>query len=182
MIYSRKGFSIALAATAAGAVAFAVYVIAAEKLIPSALAGDLEKADRVVVRKSERRLVLLREGRKIAEYGIALGGAPEGHKQKEGDERTPEGEYVIDWRNEKSGYYKSLHISYPNEADKARAKARGESPGGLIMIHGQKNRFGWLAPLTQRADWTDGCIAVTNREMEEIWRSVDDGTPIVIEP
>lgn len=173
---------IGIAACAAAGVGFGVYAVAAEGFLPGLLARDLGKTDRIVVRKKARKLMLYRGGDKLAEYGIALGGAPAGHKQKEGDERTPEGEYLIDWRNEKSGYYKSLHISYPNKTDKARAEARGESPGGLIMIHGQKNRFGWLAPLTQRADWTDGCIAVTNREMEEIWRSVDDGTPIVIEP
>lgn len=179
---SKNPLAIGIGVLAVAGLGVAAYAIASEDFLPGLLARDLRKADRMVVRKKMRKLALYREDDMLAEYAIALGAAPVGHKKKEGDERTPEGEYVIDWRNEKSGYYKSLHISYPNKEDEANARARGESPGGLIMIHGQKNRFGWLAPLTQRSDWTDGCIAVTNSEMEEIWRSVDDGTPILIEP
>ncbi|QQS43195.1 MAG: L,D-transpeptidase family protein [Acidobacteriota bacterium] len=157
-------------------------LVLTDHILPEIFASSLPKADRVVVRKSERSLVLYRGREVLREYGIALGDAPKGHKQQEGDERTPEGEYVLDWRNENSSFYKSIRVSYPNEQDKARAKERGVSPGGLIMIHGQRNYFGWLWPLTQRIDWTDGCIAVTNTEMEEIWRSVEVGTPITIEP
>ncbi|REJ79588.1 MAG: hypothetical protein DWQ47_01000 [Acidobacteria bacterium] len=167
--------------TAAGSAAV-LGLILTDHLLPEILASELPKADKVVVKKSERKLLLLKDGEVLGEYGISLGDAPVGHKRQEGDERTPEGEYVLDWRNEKSSFYKSIHVSYPNEEDKAAAAARGVSPGGLIMIHGQKNYFGWLWPLTQGTDWTDGCIAVTNREMEEIWRSVENGTSITIEP
>jgi murein L,D-transpeptidase YafK len=140
------------------------------------------QATRILVDKSERRLDLICEGRVFASFPIALGGAPEGHKQQEGDQRTPEGQYRIDWRNEKSGYHLSLHVSYPEAADIARAEAAGKEPGGMIMIHGQRNYVGWLAFLTQRFDWTDGCIAVTNADMDIIWNSVPNGTPIEITP
>ncbi|RKE85816.1 L,D-transpeptidase-like protein [Rhizobium sp. AG855] len=140
------------------------------------------QATHIRVDKSERRLDLIRDGRVFASFPVALGGAPDGHKQQEGDQRTPEGHYRIDWRNDKSGYHLSLHISYPNDADIARADAAGENPGGMIMIHGQRNYLGWLAYLTQRFDWTDGCIAVTNADMDIIWNSVPNGTPIEITP
>ena len=144
------------------------------------LAG--EKADAVVVIKSQSKLILTRHGRTISTYHVALGGNPKGHKQQRGDRRTPEGTYVLDYKKVDSAYYRSIHISYPNEADKKRASALGVHPGGSIMIHGQKNGFGHLAPITQRTNWTDGCIAVTNREMDEIWQAIDIGTPIAIKP
>ena len=141
-----------------------------------------DKADLVRVDKSERRLELLRKGTVLRSYRVALGNAPEGHKREEGDERTPEGRYVLDWRNPGSSFHKSIHISYPNAADRAAAKAAGRDPGGLIMIHGQPNGFGWWSWLLQLVDWTDGCIAVTDAEMDEIWTMVDNGTPIEITP
>ena len=141
-----------------------------------------DKADLVRVDKSERRLELLRKGTVLRSYSVALGNAPEGHKREEGDERTPEGRYVLDWRNPGSSFHKSIHISYPNAADRAAAKAAGRDPGGLIMIHGQPNGFGWWSWLLQLVDWTDGCIAVTDAEMDEIWTMVDNGTPIEITP
>ncbi len=107
---------------------------------------------------------------------IQLGGAPVGDKRFEGDQRTPEGLYEIDWRNPESAYYLSLHISYPNAGDHAYATARGRSPGGMIMIHGQPNGLRGRAP----GDWTDGCIAVSNEEMYALWQAVSDGTPIEI--
>ena len=134
------------------------------------------------VDKSDRRLELLRKGTVLRSYRVALGNAPEGHKREEGDERTPEGRYVLDWRNPGSSFHKSIHISYPNAADRAAAKAAGRDPGGLIMIHGQPNGFGWWSWLLQLVDWTDGCIAVTDAEMDEIWTMVDNGTPIEITP
>ncbi|MGH6808697.1 MAG: L,D-transpeptidase family protein, partial [Ensifer adhaerens] len=109
----------------------------------SALAGDL--ADRVVVHKEKRILQLYRSGEMLRQYAIALGGNPIGHKQREGDRRTPEGLYVLDWRNDKSGYHLSIHVSYPAPADVQAAAAKGVDPGGMIMIHGQPNYFGWLA-------------------------------------
>lgn len=180
---SRRAFFVKFAVAAVSAVvAIIAYAIASDRYLPGLLASDLPKADRIVVSKAEKKLRLYRGRSLLAEYSAAFGDNPVGHKRQEGDERTPEGEYIIDWRNEKSSYYKSLHISYPNEKDKADAKARNVSPGGMIMIHGQKNRFGWLAPITQNYDWTDGCIAVANTDMEEIWRSVENGTAISIEP
>ncbi|MEK1868533.1 MAG: L,D-transpeptidase family protein [Ensifer adhaerens] len=145
-------------------------------------AAAADSADRVVVHKERRLLQLLQGGQVIREYTVALGGNPIGHKRQEGDQRTPEGLYSLDWRNPGSGYYKSIHVSYPAPADVSAAAANGVDPGGMIMIHGQPNYFGWLAFLTQRFDWTNGCIAVTNAEMEEIWAMVPNNTPIEIKP
>lgn len=137
-------------------------------------------ADSVLVDKSDEKLYLLRDGEIIAEYSVAFGANPEGHKQQEGDERTPEGNYVLDYKKEDSAFYRAIHISYPNEADRQTAAANGVDPGGLIMIHGQRNYLGWLSFITQRFNWTDGCIAVTNSEMDEIWEAVPVNTPIEI--
>ena len=136
--------------------------------------------DKVFVDKSARVLQLLSDNKVIKTYHVALGGNPIGHKQKQGDQRTPNGAYKLDYKNEKSKYYRSIHVSYPNAADKARAKKLGVNPGGDIMIHGQKNGFGQLASITQRLDWTEGCIAVTNDEMDEIMAAVKVGTAIEI--
>ncbi|PLX99474.1 MAG: hypothetical protein C0622_10520 [Desulfuromonas sp.] len=138
--------------------------------------------DSVVVSKATRTMYLVKDGTPIKEYHIALGGNPQGHKQQEGDERTPEGMYLLDSKNSDSDFHKAIHISYPNAQDRARAKEMGVSPGGAIMIHGQKNGFGWLAGVTQRFDWTAGCIAVTNSDMNEIWDLIEPGTPIEIRP
>ena len=138
------------------------------------------RADFVRVDKSERTRVLFAQGEAIRNFtGIQFGDAPSGHKRFEGDERTPEGRYTIDYRNPDSAYHLSLHISYPDAADMAFAEARGRSPGGEIFIHGQPNRIpaGRLP-----GDWTDGCIALSNAEIEEVWAAVPDGTPIVIDP
>lgn len=140
------------------------------------------KADVVIVEKSKSRLLLLREGEIIKEYHVAFGANPIGHKQKEGDERTPEGKYVLDYKKSDSSFYKAIHVSYPNEEDIKRASLTGVSPGGQIMIHGQKNRFGWLSSITQLFNWTNGCIAIKNSEMDEIWNFIDIGTPIEIRP
>ncbi|MBD3729587.1 MAG: L,D-transpeptidase family protein [Sphingomonadales bacterium] len=137
-------------------------------------------ADLVRVDKSERTLSLYAGGRLLKTYtGIQLGDAPEGHKQFEGDEKTPEGRYTIDYRNPNSAYHLSLHISYPAAADSAFAAQAGQSPGGEIFVHGQPNG---LPAGRMPGDWTDGCIAVSNAEIEEIWAAVPDGTPIVIQP
>lgn len=140
------------------------------------------RADRVVVDKRARTLTLLADGRALKTYPVSLGGAPAGHKRREGDERTPEGRYVLDYRNPNSFAHLSLHVSYPDSADAARARAAGVPPGGMIMVHGIRNGLGWMGRLHRLVDWTDGCIAVTNGEMEEIWRAVPDGTPIEIRP
>ncbi len=138
--------------------------------------------DAVLINKSERSMYLLSNGEKIKQYRIALGGNPVGHKVKEGDKKTPEGNYILDYKKEDSAFYKAIHISYPNNQDIARAEELGVEPGGFIMIHGQRNGFGWMAALAQFFDWTQGCIAVTNSEMEEIWQLVKVGTPIEIKP
>lgn len=140
------------------------------------------KADAVLVLKSERTLLLLRGQQVLKRYEIALGQQPIGHKTQEGDERTPEGKYKLDFRNARSIAHRALHISYPNGADIAQAQARGVAPGGAVMIHGLPNRFGWLGRLHRLFDWTDGCIGVTNAEMDEIWQAVPVGTPIEIRP
>jgi murein L,D-transpeptidase YafK len=150
-------------------------------LLPLACFSTI-KADKVVVDKSHSRLFLKKEGRVLKEFHVVFGANPKGHKQQEGDERTPEGNYILDFKNSDSRFYKSIHISYPNEQDKARARAAGVSPGGLIMIHGQKNTLSLFASVAQNYNWTDGCIAVTNSEMDEIWNAVDEGTPIEILP
>jgi len=146
---------------------------------PPALSLEI---DYVLVTKSEKKIFLLSEGKVVKEYRIALGGNPKGHKQQEGDERTPEGKYTLDYKKNDSLFYKAIHISYPNKNDKEKAKNLGVSPGGLIMIHGQKNGLGWLSWIAQGFNWTDGCIAVTNKEMAEIWSLVRVGTEIKIQP
>ncbi len=138
--------------------------------------------DRVRVDKSERRMELVDNGTVVRTYTIALGGNPVGPKRREGDGRTPEGIYTLKGRNPQSAFHRSIRISYPDEADRAAAAARGENPGGDIMIHGQPNGWGWWGWLTQRFDWTNGCIAVTDAEMDEIWTLVPDGTAIEIIP
>jgi murein L,D-transpeptidase YafK len=144
--------------------------------------GNAVKADKILIEKAERRLTLLRQGQVMKTYRVALGPNPAGHKQEEGDGRTPEGKYRIDWRNPQSKFYLSLHISYPNETDKQRATERGVSPGGDIMIHGLPNGSGSLGSLHYLKDWTLGCIAVNNEEIEEIWDTVDDGIVVEIVP
>lgn len=130
---------------------------------------------RVIVNKGEREMFLLHHNRLLERYKVDLGFAPQGHKQFEGDGRTPEGEYHIDRRNPNSSFHLSLGISYPNEADIAYAKALGKSPGGDIFIHGEPNALAFISP-----DWTAGCISVKNREMEDVYAMVRDGTPITI--
>ena len=134
-----------------------------------------ERADAIHVYKAQRRMELLRDGKAIKRYRIVLGDAPVGHKRQQGDERTPEGAYRITYRNPGSRFHLSLRLSYPNGADRRQAMTRGVDPGGDIMIHGG-------TPPGYTQDWTDGCIAVTNAEIEEIWRLVPVGTPVRIDP
>jgi len=139
-------------------------------------------ADKILIEKKERRLTLISKGKVLKTYQIALGGNPNGPKERHGDNKTPEGTYVIDSRNKNSRYHLSLHISYPNEKDKKRAKQLGVSPGGDIMIHGIKNGFSWAGDLHTEVDWTKGCIAVTDEEIEEIGRLAPNGTIVEIRP
>jgi murein L,D-transpeptidase YafK len=151
-------------------------------LAQAALIRHHEIADEVLVVKSERKLYLLKKGEVLREFNVSLGLMPIGHKQREGDYRTPEGRYVLESRNPSSDYFLSIKVSYPNAEDRARAKALGVDPGGQIMIHGlpnqprrdEKSYFGW--------DWTDGCIAVSNSDMIDIWLMTQDSTPIEIRP
>lgn len=144
--------------------------------------GSTDTIDYVLVKKSEKKMYLLSEGNTTKEYDVVFGANPKGHKQKQGDERTPEGKYILDFKKADSAFYKAIHVSYPNKRDIERAEAAGVDPGGDIMIHGQKNGFGWLSWISQWLNWTDGCIAVTNAEMDEIWELVKVGTPIEIQP
>lgn len=137
---------------------------------------DIGPVERVLVDKSDRRLYLMRGSEILAWAPVGLGRQPTGAKRQEGDRRTPEGDYMLDWRNPNSRYYRAIHISYPNEQDLARAFETGVNPGGAIFIHGTPD------PLLLERDWTTGCIAVSNRDMDLIWTLVPDGTPITIRP
>ena len=137
--------------------------------------------DQVKVDKSERKMYLLFQDKVITEYSIALGDKPKGHKRQEGDERTPEGNYTLDYIKEDSAYYRAMHISYPSRNDRENAKRQGIDPGGYIMIHGQKDMSGELSAFKKKYDWTDGCIAISNNEMDEFIALVSTGTPIYIQ-
>ncbi len=172
-----------LAALALGALAAVAYTKLMARIgsgTPPAMAATSEQADEIIVQKDAREMQLMRDGQVIARYDISLGASPKGHKREEGDEKTPEGTYAIDWRNQNSVAHLSLHISYPNPEDAAAAEARGTSPGGQIMIHGLPNGWGVFGRLHLLYDWTNGCVAVTNAQMREIWSLVPDGTPITI--
>lgn len=147
--------------------------------------AEIIDVDKVVVYKAQRELQLCEGDSVLARYKIALGQNVMGHKQREGDSRTPEGRYLLDWRNENSKYYLSIHISYPNAEDENRAEDLGVSPGGDIFIHGYPNGISrglWSRYWFLGKDWTDGCIAVSNEAMDVIWASVKMGTPIEIYP
>jgi murein L,D-transpeptidase YafK len=144
--------------------------------------GSMLMADKLLVRKSERRLYLLRDGQVLREYKVALGLNPQGHKQREGDYKTPEGQYKLIRRNPHSDFFLSMEISYPNSADLIRAQRQGVKPGGAIMLHGWPNVPRRTTDYYRSADWTDGCIAVTNADMVEIWLMTPLETPIEIVP
>jgi murein L,D-transpeptidase YafK len=136
----------------------------------------------VLVLKKEHKMQLLSGESVIKSYTVALGRGGLSPKHREGDHLTPEGLYQIDRRNKNSRFYRALHVSYPNEADRERARKLGVNPGGDIMIHGITNGLGWLGSMHRVIDWTNGCIAVTDAEMDEIWLLVPDGTPVEIRP
>jgi len=138
--------------------------------------------DRIVVEKSARKLSILDDGRRIKTYRIALGRKPAGAKQEEGDMKTPEGIYKIDGRNAQSSFHLALHISYPSDEDNKRAATIGISAGCDVMIHGIRNGFGWIGAFHRCKDWTAGCVALTDEEIEELWRVTPDGTTIEIRP
>lgn len=146
-------------------------------LLPAGVEADL-----VVVDKAKRQLLLYSDGQLLKSYRVSLGRVPVGAKEREGDKKTPEGQYLIDFRKPDSAYFRALHVSYPSAADIEKAGKMGVPPGDAIMIHGIRNGFGWLGRLHRLADWTAGCIAVTDREMAELWRAIPDGTPIELKP
>lgn len=149
---------------------------------PEEVSAALVKADKVVVIKSKRLLMLMKDGEILKAYKIALGKQPKGHKTNAGDRRTPEGNYILDSRNPESKFHRSIHISYPNKSDILNAQQHRVSPGGGIMIHGLPDDLESIGSVHRIWDWTDGCIAVTNSEIDEIWRLVPDRTPIEIKP
>ena len=136
--------------------------------------------DRILVEKGKRKMHVYQQGELLKTYDIALGPNPIGHKQVEGDGKTPEGVYRINDKNDRSAYYLNLGVSYPNQQDQAHADSLGQGPGGDIKIHGLKNGLGFLGRTHLRADWTAGCIAVTNEEIEELFRAVPVGAEIEI--
>jgi murein L,D-transpeptidase YafK len=141
-----------------------------------------KKAHRIVVEKSTRTMKLMLDGQILKTYKVALSTEPVGAKEREGDHKVPEGQYVIDSKNSHSRFHLALHISYPNAADREKARTLGVNPGGDIEIHGLGSKYGWVGSLHLQANWTDGCIAVTNSEIEEIWPLVPVGTPLEIRP
>lgn len=152
-------------------------------LVPGIIrAGEFPVADRVLIEKSARKLHLLRSGAVFRSFDIALGIVPVGDKRQEGDFKTPEGSYVLDMRNPSSDYFLSIRVSYPNADDVREARERGVNPGGSIMIHGQPNEPKYSEVFYRTQDWTNGCIAVSNSDMIDIWLMTDENTPIEIRP
>jgi murein L,D-transpeptidase YafK len=137
---------------------------------------------RIVILKSQRTLTLLRGSVVVKTYKVALGTNPVGAKTQQGDYKTPEGEYIVDFKVPNSMFYKALHISYPNAADRARAHALGVNPGGAVEIHGLGKKYGWVGAAHRLHDWTFGCIALTNEEIDELYAAVPVGTRVTIEP
>ena len=151
-------------------------------LVPVLSFASVQPVDHVVVYKSKGLMQLKRDGRVVKSYKVVFGDNPKGHKIRQGDERTPEGRYTLDWKNPHSRFYRSIHVSYPNARDRARAAKLGVNPGGDIMIHGIKPEWKGMEKYLSRMNWTDGCIAVNNREMDEIWALVKTPTTIDIYP
>ena len=185
-------FLLVLHSTVAGAMSVLPSIFAREA-IEAAQSGEEDPvtldyenliADKVLVKKAERRLYLLKDGKPFRSYQVSLGSSPVGHKERQGDGRTPEGVYTMTWRNSKSQFRKALHISYPNASDRLHAERLGVNPGGMIAIHGQPrpNAHRDLQELLSGDDWTQGCIAVSNLEIDEIWEFTREGTPIEIRP
>jgi murein L,D-transpeptidase YafK len=150
--------------------------------VPSLTAAGKPLADRVLIIKSTRTMTLLSGNTVLRTYKVALGTMPIGPKRIEGDHKTPEGIYTIDAKNPQSRFHLSLHISYPSAADREQARKLGDRPGGAIMIHGLGKQFAYLGALHRQVDWTDGCVAVTNAEIEEIWKLVPVGARVEIRP
>lgn len=163
--------------------AIQIFLVCCSILITSSVsyASADNKIDLVRVDKSKRRMYLIRQDVVVHEFRIALGARPKGHKLWEGDQRTPEGLYLLDFVIEHSSFYRSIHIDYPNQNDIEWANYKGINPGGDIKIHGIKNGDKRKPEYVQSFDWTNGCIAITNDEMDTLLSVVDPGTPILIE-
>jgi len=172
----RRAFALVIAAAV---LAGGVYIYAHHVWNPMPTGTTI---DRILVEKSARLLSIFRDGQKLKSYRVALGRNPVGSKEQEGDMKTPEGVYTIDSRNPQSAFHLALHVSYPSDEDNARAAQRGVNPGFDIMIHGIQNGGGWIGAFHRWHDWTAGCIAMTDEEIEELWRVTSDGTPIEIRP
>jgi murein L,D-transpeptidase YafK len=154
-------------------------------MLMSFVAGQVRptaKADLIVVQKSAHTLTLFQNGKPLKTYRVALGGQPIGPKERQGDHKTPEGDYRVDWKQEQSRFHLALHVSYPNAIDRTRARQLGVDPGGSIMIHGLERKYAFVGAMHRQTDWTDGSIAVTNAEIEEIFRLVPVGTRVEIKP
>jgi murein L,D-transpeptidase YafK len=178
----RRRLAIGLAAVLLAVVAVIGWdLLQLGRKVPQAATPE-QRATAILIEKQARRLTLLRNDAVLASYEVSLGASPVGPKQQEGDGRTPEGRYAIDFKHPRSRFHLALRVSYPSEADRRSAKQRGVAPGSDIMIHGLPNGLGWLGGLTLLRDWTDGCIAVPNTQIEEIWARVDVGTPVEIRP
>ncbi|MGQ0383808.1 MAG: L,D-transpeptidase family protein [Gammaproteobacteria bacterium] len=162
--------------------ASAAFAARADSIAAAPGPGMLQPAERIVVKKSERRMELWRDGLMIASYRVSLGLVPDGHKQREGDFRTPEGSYRLTRRNAKSDFFLAVQVSYPEPADLVLARRNGWSPGGLIMVHGLPNVPKYPRDRYLNSDWTDGCIALSNEDMLEFWLLTGQGTPIEIRP
>jgi murein L,D-transpeptidase YafK len=145
-------------------------------------AQSTTSVDRIVIEKGKRTLTLMDGAKIVKTYRVALGGQPVGAKDRQGDHKTPEGIYAVDAKKANSQFYKALHLSYPNQADRANARKLGISPGGDVEIHGLGAKWGWIGEKHRLTDWTDGCVAVTNEEIDEIYPQVRVGTPVEIRP
>jgi murein L,D-transpeptidase YafK len=171
-----------VSATVVRFVVLVIAVAASTRSLRSDPPDAPKKADRIVIVKSARTLTLMSGTQVFKTYKVALGRQPTGPKEKAGDHKTPEGHYTIDSRNANSQFHRALHISYPNQLDREQSHRLGVNPGGGIEIHGVGSNYAWLGGLHRQLDWTDGCIAVTDEEIEEIWGLVPVGTPVEIRP
>ena len=174
--YTRTHMTVCMKASVRATLLLALMVANA------AIPADTRPADRILIEKSARTLTLLRDGKVLKTYKVALGGQPIGAKDRQGDHKTPEGKYFVDEKKPPSRFYLALHLSYPSDADKEKARRLGVSPGGDVEIHGLGKAYGWVGSAHTLHDWTDGCIAVTNEEIEEIFKLVPIGTPVEIRP
>jgi murein L,D-transpeptidase YafK len=164
---------------AVSAVLFSTWIYAHHVWIPLPTGTTI---DRIFIEKSARKLLVFANGKKLKTYRVALGRNPLGAKQEEGDNKTPEGIYKIDGRNPQSNFHLALHVSYPSDEDKTRATEHGVSAGFDIMIHGIQKGRGWIGAFHRLNDWTAGCIALTDEEIDELWRITPDGTTVEIRP